>query len=738
VITPSDVLVDANTTQTFVADVHNDATGAGVTWTISPDSGAGELTDSTATSVTYRAPASPPTGDLIVTITATSVAEEHATASATIIVSRIVVTLDPASETVEAGGSLALTASAQHDPSQAGVTWAITSPESGAGSLVDVTTTSATYQAPPSPPPEDLSVTITVTAVADGAASGLATITIPAIVVQIAPDSALIPANAVQAFQASVMHDPVGLGVAWTLTQAGVGCAPACGSLSNIDSASVTYTAPAELPANQTATITASSLSDATRSASVTIDLSSGTVQLVPAALNFHCVNKKGSKTLQTTLTNVGSTGLKITSIDIVGADRYSQSNNCGLSVSVGRSCRVGVTLSPKFRIGSFNAYLSITDSSIDSPQHIPLTGVGAIRCTETTAIKTALAKTTKLAAPVPTGPDSVGTRVIDLVDSARDDPFLRNGAKRELVVRFWYPAPVNGGCRVAPYAAPAVWRYLSEVVGLPPPAVRTNSCLDAPMKDGAHPVVVFSHGYTGMLTDYTFLFEDLASRGYVVASIGHTYESTAVSFPDGRLAKSVFGSHFTTARMSGSTFSLAESVRIADVRFVVDELGRLSGRHDSPFAGHLDTTSIAIAGHSLGGLTALQTMHSDSRIRAAVILDGIMADEEGGLTDTPVLILDAGRERWSADERQVWDRLRGPRFAINLKDAAHAAPSDLVWIAKGAVDTGSMTSEQVVAATRDYVAAFLDVSLQGTPVDPLLVRPSKRYPHVEVKAPNP
>jgi hypothetical protein len=96
-------------------------------------------------------------------------------------------------------------------------------------------------------------------------------------------------------------------------------------------------------------------------------------------------------------------------------------------------------------------------------------------------------------------------------------------------------------------------------------------------------------------------------------------------------------------------------------------------------------------------------------------------------------LILDAGRERWSADERQLWDRFRGPRFAVNLKGAAHAAPSDLVWIAKGAVSTGSVTAEQAVAATRDYVAAFLDASLQGKPVDPLLVRPSKRYPHVEV-----
>jgi predicted dienelactone hydrolase len=53
----------------------------------------------------------------------------------------------------------------------------------------------------------------------------------------------------------------------------------------------------------------------------------------------------------------------------------------------------------------------------------------------------------------------------------------------------------------------------------------------------------VFSHGLTGTFTDYTFLFEDLASRGYVVASVDHTYDASAVDLGDGRIARSRFGS---------------------------------------------------------------------------------------------------------------------------------------------------------------------------------------------------
>jgi pimeloyl-ACP methyl ester carboxylesterase len=150
--------------------------------------------------------------------------------------------------------------------------------------------------------------------------------------------------------------------------------------------------------------------------------------------------------------------------------------------------------------------------------------------------------------------------------------------------------------------------------------------------------------------------------------------------------------------------------------------------------AGHLDVSDIAVAGHSFGGLTALQVAEQDSRVRAAVVIDGVMDDDTTALADTPVLIVDAGRKSWSADERRVWNRLRGPRYAVNLEDSAHTAPSDLVWLAKGAIATGKMTPEDAVSATRDYVAAFLDSSLRGTPPDPMLTSRSPRYPHVEVK----
>jgi dienelactone hydrolase len=272
------------------------------------------------------------------------------------------------------------------------------------------------------------------------------------------------------------------------------------------------------------------------------------------------------------------------------------------------------------------------------------------------------------------------------LVDSSRQDPFLENGTKRELMVRFWYPASLDQPCKPAEYTQPAVWNYFSQLMGHALPEVRTNSCLDAPVSNGAHPVVVFTHGYTGTFTDYTFIFEDLASRGYVVASVDHTYEATAVQFPDGRFVHSGFGSHLGKALLEDEpSLSFALSVRLDDLKFVVNELHRLNRSTHGPFGGKLDTAKIAVAGHSMGGLAASLAVQRELRFRAGVMIDvhdGYVPNQVVGSTRTPVFIVASGREQWTENECKLWNNLHGLRFAVNFEGAEHLTTSDAVWLA--------------------------------------------------------
>ncbi len=62
-----------------------------------------------------------------------------------------------------------------------------------------------------------------------------------------------------------------------------------------------------------------------------------------------------------------------------------------------------------------------------------------------------------------------------------------------------------------------------------------------------------------------------------------------------------------------------------------------------------------------------------------------------------------------------------------------HVTPSDLVWLAAGAVETGTMGPEKTIAAMRNYIAAFLDANLLDRPPDVLLTRPPLDYPDAVV-----
>jgi predicted dienelactone hydrolase len=66
----------------------------------------------------------------------------------------------------------------------------------------------------------------------------------------------------------------------------------------------------------------------------------------------------------------------------------------------------------------------------------------------------------------------------------------------------------------------------------------RTNSAIDAAPEgtQRSHPLVVLSPGFTNSRSALTALAEDIASYGYVVAGIDHTYESYGTAFPDGRV----------------------------------------------------------------------------------------------------------------------------------------------------------------------------------------------------------
>jgi dienelactone hydrolase len=770
--------VEATGTVSITPTVVNDSSGKGVTWTLTCSPApcgsipAGPTLSGAAQ--TYTAPSTPPSADVQVTVTATSVADASAQASIQITVKAISVSVTANPQTVLFNTTSSVVATVSYDPAKKGVTWAIQDcGVTDCGSLSSNASASGqaiTYNAPKNPPANDLSVVVVATSDSDPNQAGSTGIAVPAITVTIAIckdqscsaptwPSAIIPVGATAALNATpsvatVNNDSSAqVNVNWTLTQNGAACTAAvCGTVTPSTTASgtpTTYAAPATVPAGSaTVTINATSATDITKSASATITLTAGTVKLIPAALQFSNLKisfrqPHPTQTLQETLTNTGASTLSITGQSTTGtnASLFSVSGPCQgnltTDVTSGASCAIGVTFAPS-KVGSFTAHLSITDDDVTSPQQVPLSGAAHTcfppRCGAGAELRSALAQNQIASVPYTTGTSRVGTRVVHFVDANRPDPYLANSAQRELLVRFWYPATVGKTCTPAEYTSAGVWNYLAQIAKVAPFKVKTNSCQDAPVAAGSHPVVVFTHGYTGTFTDYTFLFEDLASRGYVVASVNHTYEATAAQFPDGRVVKSLVGTHFgPSLQLDTKTTSFAVAARIADLKSVLDELQRMNARRSAAFAGKLDLSRVALAGHSLGGMTALLGMEMEPRFKAALSIDGITPGALFGTTSKPTLMLFAGRDPWDQDTCRVWSKLQGPRLALSFEGSEHLTPSDAVWLAKGAVQTGSVGMEKTVEAIRNYIAVFLDANLNGNAPDRLLKGPSPDYPDVEV-----
>jgi len=283
-VSPATATVQAGGTEPLSATVQNDSENKGVTWVISPATGAGMLVNREGTSATYSAPPTAPTSDLTVTITATSLANPSKSATAKATVPAITLTLTEFESTIIVNTALTYTANVNNDPTHQGVNWALTqngvSCSPGCGNINPTNTASGkmtTYTAPPTIP-ANATVTLTATSMTDTSKSAVGTVTIvpPPPISIILPPSASTHVNGTVLFQAGVANDPNNAGVIWSISGCAGGAA-VCGSITNVNNAgpfTADYVAPATVPSGGQVSVVATSVTDPTKSASATVTVS--------------------------------------------------------------------------------------------------------------------------------------------------------------------------------------------------------------------------------------------------------------------------------------------------------------------------------------------------------------------------------------------------------------------------------------------------------------------------------
>jgi len=211
-----------------------------------------------------------------------------------------------------------------------------------------------------------------------------------------------------------------------------------------------------------------------------------------------------------------------------------------------------------------------------------------------------------------------VGVRTLTLVDVAQVDvlawdPATGTAPKRDrvLVVDLWYPAAVAVGAAPETYSGslPAEPPAPPSHFTIPGIAVR-----DAPPASGPFPLVVVSHGYSNAAIAFSWLTENLASKGYVVAAIRH--EDPPIT--------------------DRSKFAEPLLRRPLDIAFVTKTLQRTLADE-----GRIDPSRTALIGYSMGGygvLTVGGGVLDPGSPLAALIPGGLLAPYARGGAASEVL----------------------------------------------------------------------------------------------------
>jgi dienelactone hydrolase len=234
-----------------------------------------------------------------------------------------------------------------------------------------------------------------------------------------------------------------------------------------------------------------------------------------------------------------------------------------------------------------------------------------------------------------------------------------------------------------------------------------------------SYPVLLYSHGGLGDRNQHADLAEELASYGYIVVFPDHAHAWRSV-FPDGRVTSSANMPLETVI----SIVMLNED--IADMRFLLEELEHWNA-DDGWLAGMVDINNVAMAGMSMGAWLPMELCRSDSRCRAALLVElGLgmgavvqrLAQQE---VRSPLLMLNASNN----GSTLYFDRASKDATWVQIGNTEHDMFSSYYWwVRPGDVPGGLETARTI----RGYTLWFLNKYLKGS-TDPMPARAS--YPRV-------
>jgi len=382
---------------------------------------------------------------------------------------------------------------------------------------------------------------------------------------------------------------------------------------------------------------------------------------------------------------------------------------------------------------------------------------------------------------PRPTGPYAVGTVNYRMIDTTRPEIFTEDPKDvRNLLVTAWYPAELEERIPVATYwdKNRITGRAYSVNAGMGKfwyshlSVVKTNSHPGAPVATDleSYPVIIYSPSFYGLNTENTMLMEELASNGYVVFGITHTYETIASIFPDGEAVKgdldyisTLFDSHADDERQLYQEYEESDDIeekrelirqifvvdelsaqfikiRKNDVIFVLNEIENLNN-DEGLFSSKLNMSKVGVMGWSFGGATAADVCIADSRFNAGVNIDGwptgTLFNSNQSLTQ-PFMFIRSGNdeEMETMVSDIIYDKMNNSGYVVSIEGARHMNFWDFPYffpIYKYIDFWGPIDAQRLLEINTTYITWFFDQYLKYQHTN----LPANQFPEVTLRVKN-
>lgn len=239
-------------------------------------------------------------------------------------------------------------------------------------------------------------------------------------------------------------------------------------------------------------------------------------------------------------------------------------------------------------------------------------------------------------------GSFNVGTSVYAWQDLNREETYTAaNDDVREVHVRLFYPtdeAYTDNRLKVIPHE---FWQRVGSEAAISGKRLRQSNYLnvnwyveiDATIssKTASFPLIIFSNGYGLRPENHVNICAELASKGYIVASVYHPFGSGVTELTD--------GTHVYSQPLPSDNLGADLELWSDDQIFALEQLLSLSNAEGNALSGKFDDR-IGVMGHSYGGAAAYYSAWKDIRIQAAVNIDGTIFNSEEKGIDQPFMYI--------------------------------------------------------------------------------------------------